>query len=295
MNIQSLQYFVILAKCKNFTVAAKECNITQSAFSRRIKSLEIELGVELLYHRKRGFQLTLAGERLLVHAHQILKDLDQLKDNINNENKMSDTKLNVTMIMPLAMTISGNIHDKMSAFNDLLRVKYTILPVYDGLSLLKKNQIDLLISYGCEHWSLSVDKNLYRFRTIGYETIIPVCHNTYYYDLNTYTDESIPILDHDPNNTILGITVNRMLEQRGKRNFNYIVESDFSYILYDMVCKGHYGVCWLPKSMVAGDIENNLLIHLGDEKWDFTYDIRIYINNDNSNQIAHTIADNIKL
>ena len=295
MKIQSLQYFVVLAKCKNFTAAAQECNITQPAFSRHIKALEVYLGVDLLIHRKKEFQLSLAGERLLAHAHQILKDLNQLKETIITESEMSNRKLQVNMMNAIAMTLSGEIHTKISALSNSLIVNYSVRSVYDALDLLKKNQTDLLISYGCEHWSLSVDKNLYRFRTIGQETIMPVCHKKYYYDLNKKSDESIPILDHDPNGTVLGITVNRILNQHGKRNLSYIVESDFSYTLYDMLRKGHYGVCWLPKSMVIQDIQNGHILHLGDGKWDFMYDIRIYINNENTNPIAHTIADNIHL
>ena len=48
-NIQTLRSFVIYGRLGNFTLAAKEANVTQSAFSAQIKKLEIIVGVPLIH------------------------------------------------------------------------------------------------------------------------------------------------------------------------------------------------------------------------------------------------------
>lgn len=55
-NIQTLRSFVIYGRLGNFTLAAKEANVTQSAFSAQIKKLEIIVGVPLIRRDNKGRQ-----------------------------------------------------------------------------------------------------------------------------------------------------------------------------------------------------------------------------------------------
>ena len=57
-SIQQLENFIIYARVKNFTAAAKEANITQAAFSFQMKKLEELLGVQLITRTNRGSELT---------------------------------------------------------------------------------------------------------------------------------------------------------------------------------------------------------------------------------------------
>ena len=60
-----LDAFFAAARSLNFSLAAKELHITQSALSQRIKGLEEELDLTLFVRLPRGVQLTDAGTRLL--------------------------------------------------------------------------------------------------------------------------------------------------------------------------------------------------------------------------------------
>ena len=62
MLFKQMQYFISIVKNNSFTEAAEENYISQSAISQAIKSLEDELGVELLKRSNRSFTLTSAGE-----------------------------------------------------------------------------------------------------------------------------------------------------------------------------------------------------------------------------------------
>jgi DNA-binding transcriptional LysR family regulator len=67
MGLSSLHLdaFYSAAQTLNFSQAAKELHITQSALSQRIKSLEEDLGLTLFVRMPRGVALTDAGTRLL--------------------------------------------------------------------------------------------------------------------------------------------------------------------------------------------------------------------------------------
>ena len=60
--IKQIKYFQAIVRCQNFTKAAEECFISQSAISQQLQALEKELGVTLLLREGRKFSLTPAGD-----------------------------------------------------------------------------------------------------------------------------------------------------------------------------------------------------------------------------------------
>lgn len=86
MNMNSLRYFLEVAKCQSIRRASERLHVAASAISRQISSLEHELGCTLLERRSDGVSLTEAGERLKKHGMKIdaqvqlvRSDIDQLR------------------------------------------------------------------------------------------------------------------------------------------------------------------------------------------------------------------------
>ncbi len=71
MGIEKLDYFVCAAKYRNFTRAAKECGVAQSAISQQIASLESDLDCKLFKRNGRSVELTPQGEELFESARRI--------------------------------------------------------------------------------------------------------------------------------------------------------------------------------------------------------------------------------
>lgn len=72
MGIQRLPVFISAAENLNFTRAAEEQCISQTAVSQQIKLLERELGFELFVRGKRGVSLTPAGEVFYKQCKQLM-------------------------------------------------------------------------------------------------------------------------------------------------------------------------------------------------------------------------------
>ena len=70
MNFHSLDYFLVLAREKNFTRAAEALHITQQSLSSHIANLERELNCTLLV-RRTPLELTYAGRTFLRYAESI--------------------------------------------------------------------------------------------------------------------------------------------------------------------------------------------------------------------------------
>lgn len=73
MDIETIKCFIQVAKNLNFTKAAEECHITQTAMSRKISTLEQELGMILFYRDNRQVDLTPAGREFYSNACGLLE------------------------------------------------------------------------------------------------------------------------------------------------------------------------------------------------------------------------------
>lgn len=68
MNITSLQTFLAIVETGSLVRASHKMNVTQSTVTARLKTLEDELGQQLLNRNKSGTTLTPAGTKLLRYA-----------------------------------------------------------------------------------------------------------------------------------------------------------------------------------------------------------------------------------
>jgi DNA-binding transcriptional LysR family regulator len=76
MDSDQLRAFVVLAREKRFTDAAKRLKTSQPTLSRRVQQLERELGARLVVRGPGGIVLTGAGARFLPQAEHALASLD---------------------------------------------------------------------------------------------------------------------------------------------------------------------------------------------------------------------------
>ncbi len=72
MNLKQMEYFVAAAEQLNFTRAARQCFISQTAMTLQIQSLEEKVGVPLFVRDKHHVELTAAGKVYLKEARVIL-------------------------------------------------------------------------------------------------------------------------------------------------------------------------------------------------------------------------------
>lgn len=82
MNLNQLEYFVRTAEMGSLSKAAIVLNIAQSALSRQIRLLEVDMKVTLMLRNGRGIVLTEAGKRLFDHSIDILQMVSRVREDI---------------------------------------------------------------------------------------------------------------------------------------------------------------------------------------------------------------------
>lgn len=78
MDLYKLKAFMAVAKHHNFTNASRALHLSQPTVSGQIKSLELELGVELFLRKASGVELSEAGEKLFPEIERLLADAETL-------------------------------------------------------------------------------------------------------------------------------------------------------------------------------------------------------------------------
>jgi DNA-binding transcriptional LysR family regulator len=76
-ELRHLGYFVAVAAELHFARAAQRLFISQPALSQQLRSLQGELGLQLLERNRRGVRLTPAGEAFLTEATAVVQQADR--------------------------------------------------------------------------------------------------------------------------------------------------------------------------------------------------------------------------
>jgi len=104
MDWDKLKIFHTVAEASSFTKASTILNLSQSAISRQIQSLENNLKVQLFERHARGLVLTENGEYLFNSAHEVISKLKDVESNlIGHKDKLSG-KLTVTTVVSFGTT-----------------------------------------------------------------------------------------------------------------------------------------------------------------------------------------------
>ncbi|MES2540956.1 MAG: LysR family transcriptional regulator [Pseudomonadota bacterium] len=88
LNLHHLRLFRAVASDGTLTAAARSLNLSQSALSSQIKTLEASLGQDLFERRGRGLVLTEAGRIALDHADAIFRTADDLTATLRETGRM---------------------------------------------------------------------------------------------------------------------------------------------------------------------------------------------------------------
>lgn len=85
MTIQQLEYVIALDDHRHFVTAATHCNVTQPALTIQVKKLEEELNLQLFDRSRQPLEPTPAGREIIARAREVLRQLNHMKEFIQDE------------------------------------------------------------------------------------------------------------------------------------------------------------------------------------------------------------------
>ncbi len=147
MDLRDFQYFVAIAETGSFSKAAMAHNIAQSALSRRIRDLELELGVTLFYRNGRGVIVTEIGETLLTRARRVLADVAQIRVEIGATNATLQGVVTLGVPPSVGLVLLSPLLSQIRA--DYPGIQMRVLEGFSGhvAEWLASGRVDLAVLY----------------------------------------------------------------------------------------------------------------------------------------------------
>jgi DNA-binding transcriptional LysR family regulator len=98
MDWDKLKIFHAVAEAGSFTSASVVLNVSQSAISRQIQSLEQDLKVQLFERHARGLTLTQNGEYVYKTAHEVIGKLKEVETSLGDQKDKPTGKITITTV-----------------------------------------------------------------------------------------------------------------------------------------------------------------------------------------------------
>jgi DNA-binding transcriptional LysR family regulator len=95
VEMSQIRYVLAAAKTLNFTKAAVNCNVSQPALTKAIKTLEAQLGAPLFHREGKRVLLSDFGRSMLPHLQHIMAEAEAAKTLADNFKLLNDVPVRI--------------------------------------------------------------------------------------------------------------------------------------------------------------------------------------------------------
>ncbi|MEM7545159.1 MAG: LysR family transcriptional regulator [Pseudomonadota bacterium] len=264
MNLKLFKDALALIETGSLSKAALRRNVTQPAFSRRIRALEDWVGGPLLKRSKNRIEVSGALLDAEPEIRAIVTRAEKLRISLASGGRR---QLSVVIATQHALgadvfpRVFGGLMDRRPEVSWRVRT----LNREDCVSLFLRGDADLLLCYEAPGFPpLPFDTTIHR-HVIGEDTLIPVIGGSLRHcvDEDMMLSGEVPVLTY-PEDSHFGTLLMRtgLSDALPRRTIpGREVESAFSVVLLELVGRGA-GVAWLPYTMCRDEIASGDLISL---------------------------------
>jgi DNA-binding transcriptional LysR family regulator len=279
MNLGWVRDLENVAQTGSFSQAASRSNLSQPALSRRIKAMEAWVGAVLVDRSRHPVTLTGAGVQMLEAGQQALARLNNERKSIREAQSLPDRYV---VTFAAQHSIGWRFYPAwLQAFEVaygpiLSRLRADDLP--NCLQDLKSGAVDFVIGYESRKASIIAEMDDAQSIRIGRDTLIPVAKigpdGRPIFNLDRKGASAIPYVRFGATAPI-GQHILPLLDASSIRSrLKVVYENSMAGALRIRVREG-IGVAWLPKSLVAPDLDAGLLGPAGDKRWNVALEIKL--------------------
>jgi DNA-binding transcriptional LysR family regulator len=287
MEIKWLEDFVTLADTSSFSRAAELRNVTQSAFSRRIKQLEGWLGATLISRATMPAELTPAGRSFLPVAQEAIRTFYAAREALRPSHEPGLVRF--AALHTLTVTFFPQWLKALETAGGAFST--SLLPDRGGieanLDALIGDEADFFLTYAHPEVPFHLDRGRFASLTVAHDRLIPLAAprlavaGSEQKGLNLIDRAvaqprlAVPYLSYGFN-SFFGVALSRLFLRRPPFRRRTTHENTISAGLMTMAVTGA-GVCWLPESLARDEMEAGRLVPASaDEGWNLDLEIRLY-------------------
>lgn len=168
MTLVQLEYVLVVAESKNFTLAAEKAFVTQPTLSMQIQKLEKELNVEIFDRSTHPISITSIGKQVIEQAKEIINETRRMNDVINEHKGSLLGEFNIGVIPTILPTLIPLIYNNFkNKFPEAL-LTFKELKTEDIIQQLRDNQLDFGIAVTPLQQKEIVENVLYYEPMVGF-------------------------------------------------------------------------------------------------------------------------------
>ena len=286
-----------LAATGHFSRAARMSHLSQPAFSRRIKALEQWAGTVLVDRSRHPVSLTSAGEQLLEAGEQALDRLDTERQSILDAQSLPESYV---VTFGAQHSIGWRFYPAwLQAFEDsfgpiISRLRADDLP--NCRKDLMDGEVDFVIAYSSRFSSGFDARQRVDSVLIGSDRLVAVCKpnpdGSPLFDLSETSEVKLPYLRFGTSAPI-GEHLEPLLSEHGLQSRLGVVYENSMAGALRIRARDGAGVCWLPYTLIAPDLDSGRLTQTGDPAWEIGLDIYLYRRREAGNVLTQQIWDHL--
>ncbi len=261
MDIKWIEDFLALVEEGSFTRAAERRHVTQPAFSRRIKSLENWLGVELVDRSVYPTQLTTAGQEFVEPLQENLRQLYSLRNAIRVRAK-TEQMLTLSTQHTLSSAFFPRWFNERKGENPGIGVRLQASNFHDCIDYFMAGHSDFLLCYHAPDMCSALDNPALEALDVGQEPLIPVVSPAL---LNAQQclvlpPGPIPQVSY-PADSFFARLLTQYIYPQLDAELELSAETALTEAMKSMVLQG-MGMAWLPRSLIRNELDSGALLQI---------------------------------
>ncbi|MRU14508.1 LysR family transcriptional regulator [Roseovarius sp. A21] len=270
MRLDWLEDILAVLDTGSFVRAAERRNLTQSAFTRRIRAIEDSLGAPLFDRSRKPVTLLPAIREQEAQMRRLASDLRALGDSLRGAALGQDRAISLACQHAITTTVSPALVRQLTeATGASVRVRSGNRD--ECLLMLLSGEVDLVVSYDLAGVD-AAPTPAFHDHTLGQETLRPVCTPAVAKSLRT---GNLPVITY-PRDVFLGQVMDSQVWPRlpSGTHLHRKAETALTLAAYHYALDG-IGVAWLPGSLVANDLASGALVDPFSGSFGITLEIRL--------------------
>lgn len=262
MDLHILEDLLALIETGSLSEAASRRFISQPAFSRRVKSIELTLGKPIIDRSTRPIRPTAT---LLNHATELREmayALRRLQGDLKGTQDPTRV-LSFACLHAIAVAIMPPVLEQLAKQLPYSHTDLRAANVDECFAWLMTGQVSMMLTYETRFNSLRHSSALVEKVKLREDHLIPVASPGYLQSLMASPHESIALITY-PDYSVLGRIVQDELMPQCERRFNRLVTSAFSTAVMCLISQG-MGMGWVPQSLVQKSLESGELVRINKE------------------------------
>ena len=260
MRLEWIDDILAVLDCGSLAQAAEKRGLTQSAFTRRARTIEGSIGATLFDRRRKPITLMAGVQTLEPELRDLSARLHKLGQTLRTTSRQSGKPLTFVCQHALTTTISPRIVQAVTK-KDESSVRVHSGNQDDCLMQLLSKEADLAIMYALPQEPESEMNRAFESVHLGEDCLIPVAAPALRDRANC---ASIPIIAY-PADVFLGQVFAQMIAARLPAGTTTMPIAETALTLAMMqLAQSEIGIAWLPFSLVAKPLAQADLIRLDD-------------------------------